>query len=76
MSGGSKAGIVIGVLLAVAIVVGGAIFLVKKNKLSVSSLPSFENSLYSSRRGQNPRQNIPTASTDNANDNTFNKPIP
>jgi len=78
MSGGSKAGIVIGVLLVVAVVIGGAIFLVKKNKLNVSSLPSFDNSLYSSRRGQNPKQNGSHDITDNANDNPFNKanPIP
>jgi len=54
MSGGSKAGIVIGVLLVVAVVIGGAIFLVNKNKLSVSPLPIFENSIYSSRRDHNP----------------------
>jgi len=72
MSGGSKAGIAIGVLLVVAVAVGG-IVLVKKNKLSVSSLPSFENSLYSSRRGQTPRKNGSHDITDAGNDNPFNK---
>ncbi len=52
LSGGAKAGIVIGVLIGVAIIVGVGIFVAKRFNLSVATPHSFDNSLYSSRRGQ------------------------
>ncbi len=53
LSSGQQAGIVIGVILLTAIIAGAVIFTIKKLKLKDQSLPNFENSLYSSRRGLN-----------------------
>jgi len=52
LSGGAKAGIVIGVLIGITLLVGVGIFVAKRFNLSVSTAHSFDNSLYSSRRGQ------------------------
>jgi L-cystine uptake protein TcyP (sodium:dicarboxylate symporter family) len=78
LSGGAKAGIVIGVLLGVTIIVGVGIFVAKRFNLSVSTLHSFDNSLYSSRRGQSsgPKAsalNVSNDLTKTENDNPFEK---
>jgi hypothetical protein len=79
LSGGAKAGIVIGVLIGITLLVGVGIFLAKRYNLSVSSPHSFNNSLYSSRRGQSsgPKgsafSNSSNDLTKTENDNPFPK---
>jgi hypothetical protein len=79
LSGGAKAGIVIGVLLGITLLVGVGILLAKRFNLSVSTPHSFDNSLYSSRRGQTsgPKgsafNNASNGLTKNENDNPSQK---
>ncbi len=52
LSSCAKAGIVIGVLIGVTIIVGVGIFVAKRFNLSVATLHSVDNSLHSTLRGQ------------------------
>jgi hypothetical protein len=78
LSGGAKAGIVIGVLLGVTIIVGVGIFVAKRFNSSVATPHNFDNSLYSSRRGQSsgPKDsafNVSNDLTKTENDSPFEK---
>jgi hypothetical protein len=78
LSGGAKAGIVIGVLIGVTIIVGVGIFVAKRFNLSAATAHNFDNSLYSSRRGQSlgPKGsafNVSNDLTKTENDSPFEK---
>jgi hypothetical protein len=79
LSGGAKAGIVIGVLIGITIIVGVGIFVAKRFNLSVATPHNFDNSLYSSRRGQSSElkglafNNVSNNLTKTENDNHFQK---
>ncbi len=79
LSGGAKAGIVIGVLIGITILVGVGIFVAKRFNLRVPTPHSFDNSLYSSRRGHSsgPKgsafNNVFNDLTKTENDNHFQK---
>jgi hypothetical protein len=79
LSGGAKAGIVIGVLIGITIIVGVGIFVAKRFNLSVSTPHNFDNSLYSSSRGQSSElkglalNNVSNDLTKTENNNHFQK---
>jgi hypothetical protein len=76
---GAKAGIVIGVLIGITIILGVGIFVAKRFNLRVPTPHTFDNSLYSSRRGHSsgPKgsafNNVLNDLTKTENDNHFQK---
>jgi hypothetical protein len=79
LSSGAKAGIIIGVLIGITIIVGVGIFVAKRFNLSAATSHSFDNSLFSSRRGHSsgPKvsafHNVSNDLTKTENDNHFQK---